>query len=123
MSRGPRSYRALADACVIARLRGTVQVAEYGPESRYDFTITDTIPVTFIRVRFAPRILATLDEIARDFHDEILRLRPITNDAAISRELWLRSKHGTWRFFRLSGDGLVEIGRDGRVIAIPGGKG
>jgi hypothetical protein len=40
---------------------------------------------------------------------------------AISRELWLRSRHGTWRFFRVTADGLVEIGRDGNVCPGPGG--
>jgi hypothetical protein len=36
------------------------------------------------------------------------------HDATISRELWLRSKHGTWWFFRVMAEGLVELGRDGR---------
>jgi hypothetical protein len=31
----------------------------------------------------------------------------VVQDAAISRELWLRSKHGTWRLFRLTVDGLA----------------
>nr|WP_319375818.1 hypothetical protein [uncultured Methanoregula sp.] len=115
MIRGPRPYRALSDARGIAGLRGTVQVVEYGPESRYDLIITETTPVAFVRVRYAGRILATVQEIAAAYRDEILRLRLITNDAAISRELWLRSKHGTWRFFRVSGDGLTIIGRNGKV--------
>jgi len=119
MSRGPRSYRALDDGCRIAELRGTVQLAEYGPESRYDFTITETLPVAFVRVRYAERILATLNEIAAVFRDDILRLRPIANVASISRELWLRSKHGTWRFFLIENSGLVELGRDGRPLGLP----
>ncbi|MGA2121143.1 MAG: hypothetical protein ABSG49_03765 [Methanoregula sp.] len=118
MSREPRSYRALKDGCEITPLWGTVQVAEYGPESRYDFTITETLPVAFVRMRFAGRILATLEEIAANFHDDILRLRPIANVAAISRELWLRSKHGTWRFFRIENAGLIELGRDGRPLGV-----
>lgn len=121
MSRGPRSYRALDDGCRIAQLWGTVQVAEYGPESRYDFTITETLPIAFVRVRYAERLLATLNEIAAVFRDDILRLRPIANVASISRELWLRSKHGTWRFFCVTADGIVEIDRHGQVLADKGG--
>ena len=40
------------------------------------------------------------------------RLRVIARDAAITAELWLRSKHGTWRFFLVTPSTLVEIDRD-----------
>ncbi|MFA4859824.1 hypothetical protein [Methanoregula sp.] len=115
-SRGPRPYRALPEARAMATLRGCVQMAEHGPESRYDFTITDTLPVAFIVIRFAPRILASLRDIETEFHTAILPLRSIASDGSVSRELWLRSKHGTWRFFRIIGEGIVEIGRDGKPL-------
>jgi hypothetical protein len=115
--RGPRPYRALPEACAIAALRGSVQMAEHGPESRYDFTITGTLPVSFILVRFAPRILAALQDLEVEFRRAIHELSAIAADGSVSRELWLRSKHGTWRFFRIIGNGIVEIGRDGRLVA------
>jgi hypothetical protein len=68
----------------------------------------------FVRVRFALRILATLQEIARDYAMDILRLRAIGSGPGVSCELWLRSKHGTRRFFRIGSDSLIELGRDGR---------
>ncbi len=114
MMRGPRSHRSIAGALVIARQRGKVQVSESGPEHFYDFTITATEPVAFVLVKFAGRILSPLPEIMVTFHDEILRLSLITNNATISRELWLRSKHGTWRFFRITGNGLIELDRTGQ---------
>jgi hypothetical protein len=88
-----------------------------GPESLYDLTIISAVPVVFVRVKFAARILASLQEIIAEFRDAILRLRSIPQDAAISRELWLRSKHGTWRLFRVAADGLTELDRDGRPLA------
>jgi hypothetical protein len=36
---------------------------------------------------------------------------------AITAELWLRSKHGTRRFFLVTLAGLVEIDRDGKAAA------
>ena len=113
MSRGPRAHQTLRDAIPIARGRGTPQMAEHGPESLFDFTIAGANPVAFVRVRYARFIRLVLTEIARDFNDDIRRLRAITKDAALSCELWLRSRYGTWRFFRVTADAIVEIGRDG----------
>lgn len=113
MSRGPRPLQTLRDAIPIARGRGTVQMAERGPESLFDFTIADAKPVVFVSVKYTEHIRAVLAEIARDCDDKIRRLRAITQDAALSCELWLHSRYGTWRFFRVTANALVEIGRDG----------
>jgi hypothetical protein len=117
MSRGPKPIRALRFAMPAAWQRGRVQMAEYGPEILYDFTIVSGVPVAFIRVKFAARILLSLAEVAADFKEAIEGLKTITHDAAISRELWLCSKHGTLRFFRIIADGIVELGRDGKSLA------
>eukprot|EP00825_Cyclidium_porcatum_P033766 TRINITY_DN35710_c0_g1_i1.p3 TRINITY_DN35710_c0_g1~~TRINITY_DN35710_c0_g1_i1.p3 ORF type:complete len:116 (+),score=0.41 TRINITY_DN35710_c0_g1_i1:48-350(+) len=71
----------------------------------------------FVRVRFTPRILASLADIAYEFCEDIKKLRAIMRDVALTRELWLRSKHGTWRFFCVTADGIVEIDRHGQVLA------
>ncbi len=116
MSRGPRPHRALAEAIPIAKARGIVQMALSGPERIFDIAIISKVPVTFTRVMFAPAILATTRQLADDFKEEIAQLRIIARDAAITAELWLRSKHGTWRFFLVTPDSLVEIGRDGKRL-------
>jgi hypothetical protein len=65
---------------------------------------------------FAPQIMAAITEIAEDFRDEITKLRIIARDACITAELWLRSRHGTWRFFLVTATGLIEIDRDGKLL-------
>jgi hypothetical protein len=120
VSRGRRPTQTIDDAIPIAKIRGNVQIAEPGPEMQYDFTITGTKPVVFVRVKYAEHILAVLADILRDFADEIIALRSITQDAALSCELWIRSRYGTWRFFRVTGNGVVEIGRDGMVLSAKG---
>ena len=120
MSRGPRAHQTLRDAIPIALGRGTLQMAEHGPESLFDFTIAGSNPVAFVRVRHARFIRSVLEEIDRDFDDDIRRLRAVTQDAALSCELWLRSRYGTWRFFRVTADALIELGRDGLPL---GGEG
>jgi hypothetical protein len=51
-----------------------------------------------------------------EFQDRLLQLRMVTRHDAISRELWVRSRHGTWRFFRLAGERLVELDRAGQTL-------
>ena len=117
MTRGPRPHRALKDAIPIAKARGLIQLAMGGPERIYDLSIVSKIPITFIRVMFAARIFGAANEIADDFKNEIAQLRIIARDAAVSAELWLRSKHGIWRFFLVTAAGLIEIDRSGKPLA------
>ena len=116
MTRGPRPHRAIAEAVPIAKARGIVQMATSGPERIFDIAIISKIPVTFSRVMFAPEILATIQDLAEYYQKEIDQLRVIARDAAVTAELWLRSKHGTWRFFLVTPNSLVEIGRDGKPV-------
>jgi hypothetical protein len=117
VTRGPRPHRALTEAIPIAQLRGVVQLGGLSPERIYDISIISRLPIAFIRVMFAARILGAVSEITYDFKDEIEQLRIIARDVAVSAELWLRSKHGTWRFFLVTASGLTEIDRDGKPLA------
>jgi hypothetical protein len=116
MTRGPRPPRALDEAIPIAKARGIIQLTMSGPERIYDISIISKIPVTFSRVMFAPAILATVHELADYYRKEIAQLRLIARDAAITAELWIRSKHGTWRFFLVTPSSLVEIDREGKRL-------
>ncbi len=116
MTRGPRPQRALTEAIPIAQLRGVVQLAGLSPERIYDISIISRLPIAFIRVMFAARIFGVVSEISDDFKDEIGHLRIIARDKAVSAELWLRSKHGTWRFFLVTASGLTEIDQDGKPL-------
>ena len=74
------------------------------------------IPVAFTRVMFAPEILATVQDLTEYYEKEIARIRLIARDAAATVELWIRSKHGTWRFFLVTPGALVEIDREGKRL-------
>ena len=116
MTRGPRPHRALAEAVPIAMARGIVQIALSGPERIFDIAIISKVPVAFTRVMFAPAILAGIPELADYFKNEITQLRLIARDAAITTELWIRSRHGTWRFFLVTQAGMTEIDREGKRL-------
>jgi hypothetical protein len=93
-----------------------------GPERVFDIAIISKVPVAFVRVMFAPEILATIQQLTKDFKEEIAQLRIITRDAAITAELWLRSTHGTWRFFLVTPSTLVEIDRRGNRLESESGQ-
>jgi len=120
MSRGPRPHRALEEAVPIAKARGIIQMTLSGPERIFDIAIISKVPVVFARVMFAPTILATIQELTDEFKEEIAQLRLVARDAAITAELWIRSKHGTWRFFLVTPSTLVEIDREGKRLGIGG---
>jgi hypothetical protein len=120
VSRGPKANQTLADAITIAKIRGTVQIAGCGPEMLYDFTITGSKPSAFISVKYTEHIRMIREEIARECDEKIRKLRSVAQDTAVSCELWLRSRYGTWRFFRVFAEGIVEIGRDGVPLAAKG---
>lgn len=116
MSRGPRPHRALAEAIPIAKARGIIQMAMGGPERIYDISIVSKVPVTFIGIMFAPKIIAAIPELAEYYRNDLARLRLVARDAAIAIELWIRSRHGTWRFFLVTPSSLVEIDREGKRL-------
>ena len=61
---------------------------------------------------FAPKIPATIQQMADEFKEEIAQIRLIARDAAATAKLWIRSRHGTWRFFLVTPDSLAGIDRD-----------
>ena len=114
--RGSRPHKAPGEAIPIAKARGLIQVAIGGTERIYDLSIVSKIPIVFASVMFAPKILAGIPELADYYRNDPARLRVIARDAAITIELWIRSRHGTWRFFQVTPSTLVEIDREGKRI-------
>jgi hypothetical protein len=67
-------------------------------------------------VKRLDRLTVTPEDILHDFAAEITLLRFIVSTPGVSRELWLRTPHGAWRFFRVLDDGIIELDRDGKVL-------
>jgi len=111
-----RPHQALNEAIPIARARGIIPLTMSGPERISGIAIISKIPVMFSRVMFAPVILATIHQLADDFKEEIARLRLIASDDAATAGLWIRSMHGTWRFFQVTPDSLAMIDRGGKPV-------
>jgi len=117
MSRGPRPLKAEEESLPIAEKRGLVMRYQHRRGNVCDFTIMSPGLVSFICVMRLIRLSSTPEDILHDFSSVISRLRFIASSPAISRELWLRTPRGAWRFFRVLDDAILELDRDGMPLA------
>jgi len=120
MTKGRPATTGVDDAIVIARKRGCVMRIVYGLESLSDLVIRTAAYVAFVKTRRTEKITATIQEIEHAYQDLIAELRLFPVSAEILRELWIYSKHGTYRFFRINEAGLAEVDQHGLPVSRPG---
>ncbi len=116
MTRGRPPARALALATGIAERRGEVQYFLQAPGLICNFVIYLAGLVAHVRVMRVRHLRCTLAWLEREVGDALAGLRMIASSPAISRELWICSPRGIFRFFRIGNSGLEELDRDGRVL-------
>ncbi len=115
MTRGRPPVRALQRAAAIAENRG--EVGEFTGRCRIcSFVIYSAGLVSHARVKRMRHLRCTLGQLEREAGDELAALRMIASSPGISRELWVCSPRQTFRFFRITDNGLVELDRDGRPL-------
>ena len=122
MTKGRPATTGVDDAIVIARKRGCVTRIVYGLDSVCDLLIRTAAYIVFVKTRRTDKITATIPEIEHAYHNLIAGLRLFPASAQILLELWIYSKHGTYRFFRIGAAGLTEVDRDGMPVPPPGGS-
>lgn len=98
MSRGPEPVRAKEEALPIAGKRGLVQRYRHAAGTICDFTIMSPGLVSFVWAMRMLRLSCSPLDILHEFGRAIDQLRFIASSPAISRELWLRTPRGAWRF-------------------------
>lgn len=109
MTRGRPPDQAIREALEIAGRQGRVCRNTRGRGLLYDFTIHLALITICVEVK---RIRATncdMDRILSACHREIGRIRRVPATAVFLRELWVRSPVGTWQYFLVLDDRLVEI--------------
>lgn len=85
--------------------------------STADLMVSGNGILAIIRVQYTPRLQGNPAEFAAQFRDAIALLRIHPSGGPVSRELWLYTRYGVFRFFRVEDDGIVEIGPDGKVLS------
>jgi hypothetical protein len=116
LTRGRRPARAIQLANGIAEKRGEVQHCRHGPGMICTFLIYLAGLVAHVRIKRMRHLRCTTQWLEREAADELAGLRIIASSPAISRELWICSPRGNFRFFRVLEDSLVELDRDGRLL-------
>ena len=109
MSRGPPPARGFDVAIPVALMRGRVMRFQTAQDHICDFTIAGNGILALVRLMMATRLHASIAEISRDYSDAVNGLYAIPFGGPVSRELWLYSRYGILRFFRLAETGLIEI--------------
>jgi hypothetical protein len=115
MKRGRPSTTGINDAVAIAKKRGCVMRVMYSSDCVCDFFIRTVTLVIFVRAVRFEKIILPVEEIERKCREIISELRLFPHSEQIQLEIWAYSKHGTYRFFRISGNSLEEIPPEGET--------
>jgi hypothetical protein len=117
MTRGRPVTTALDVAIHIARLRGTVMTFKPGPENFAHLLIRSPGTITFVLIRYASHLHGTPEEIEAMCQDTLVLLRSVPGSGPLVRELWLYSRYGGWRYFRVEDACITEISGNGEAVA------
>ena len=72
--------------------------------------------VAHVRIRRVERIRITAEWLEREAADDLSALRFIVSSPEISRELWVYTPKGTFRFIRVLANSLAELDRNGQLM-------
>jgi len=116
MPRGRKPLIALSEAKHIAEKRGEARHFRHEPDMICTFVIYIIGLVAHVRVRRVERIRFTTEWLEREAAADLAALRFIASSPEISRELWVFTPKGSFRFFRVLENSLVEFDRSGNPL-------
>jgi hypothetical protein len=80
-----------------------------------DILIAGSGLLAIVRLRKASRLHGPVADIMAAYQDVIDDLRLYPAGGPVTRELWLFSRYGVLRYFRVEDSGIIETGPDGKV--------
>lgn len=101
--------RGIRYALPVALQRGHVMVFVPSLVNLGEFLIAGNGLFVLVGVRFARRIRAALTEIEAEFAEAITDLRLVPRNGPVTCELWLYSRYGTLRNFRVNDGSIAEL--------------
>jgi hypothetical protein len=116
MTRGRPPLIALKEANEIAMKRGQVLTISGERSDHFNFIIFTECRTTFVKVKRTLSHISDPMEILHDYNREIRHLGKIPVTPVAAREFWVRSPRGSWQFFLIGKDKIVEIQADGTII-------
>ena len=109
MTKGRPPLQALKEAKTIAKRQGELCENTKGRGLLYDFAIHLALMLIYVRVKRLRHEAPKIEDILVACRLDIARLRRVPPTAGLFCELWVRNPNGTWRFFIIRDDQLVEI--------------
>jgi len=116
MTRGRRPVNAIHEAMEIAGRRGSVEQVTGKRDCAFDFIIIEPYRNVFVKVKRSQTSFTYPLEILHCYEREIASLHRVTLTSITSREFWVRSPNGTWQFFLIRHDSVLEIRANGMYI-------
>jgi hypothetical protein len=116
MARGRKPLIALSEAKHIAEKRGEVRHFRHEPDMICSFVIYMVGLMALVRIKRVERIRITPEWLEREAAEDLAALRFIVSSPEISRELWVYTPNGTFRFFRVLAHSLTELDRNGQLM-------
>jgi hypothetical protein len=116
MTRGRRPRNAIDEAVEIAGRRGSVEQVTGKRDHAFDFIIIEPYRIVFVKVKRSQVSFTYALEILHRYQRDIASLHRVALTSVTAREFWVRSPNGTWQFFLIRHDSVVEIQADGRYI-------
>jgi len=117
MTRGRQPLIALKEANEIAMKRGQVLTISGERSDHFNLIIFTDGRTTFVKVKRTLSHISDPKEILHDYAREIKHLARIPLTAVAAREFWVRSPRGSWQFFLIGKDKVIEIQADGTIIS------
>ena len=115
--KGPVPEKAIGIALPIAIARGLVMLCRRHHGSVADFVIAGFGWTAIVCVCRTKQLNELPEELAAQFRSAIAGLSRVPPSPGRSCEIWACDYYGNFRFFRVAGSALVEIGRDGNLLA------
>ena len=116
MTRGRRPVNAMVEALEIANRRGSVEQVTGKRNRAFDFIIIEPYRNVFVKMKRSQTSLTYPLEILHRYEREIASLHKVALTNATAREFWVRSPKGTWQFFLVRHDSVMEIRADGVYV-------
>jgi len=116
MTRGRRPRNAIDEAVEIAGRRGSVEEVSDKQNRVFDFIIFEPYQNVFVKVKRSQTSFTYALEILHHYQRDIASLHHVALTSVTAREFWVRSPNGTWQFFLIRHDSVMEIRADGMYI-------
>lgn len=109
MTQGRPPYQALREATIIAQRQGRLCKNNVSRGILYDIAIHLALAIIYVRVKRSKYEAETIYEILEVCARDIAKLRKVPTTIGLLRELWVRSPTGTWRYFLVLDNRIIEI--------------